>query len=91
MSEHLTVEWVDRNREPSCSPDPDYPDGKDISLVGYDGDTCKKNLPYPAKRCGIYIVRCKKCEQSIGCTTAGRPDDPRSIELMCKELKGGVG
>jgi C4-type Zn-finger protein len=41
-------------------------------------------LPYPAKRCGIYLVVCERCGYSAAITTAGRPDDPRKVTLPCK-------
>lgn len=79
------VEWIDAGRESQCQPDPDFPDGKDIdSSFGADR-TCLVPLPYPARRCGTYIVTCGKCGLRVGITTAGRPDDPRSITIACKD------
>jgi C4-type Zn-finger protein len=43
-----------------------------------------KELPYPAKRCGLFLVICDKCGYSAAITTAGRPDDPRKVTLPCK-------
>lgn len=48
-------------------------------------NSCVCELPYPAKRIGAYFVECKKCGYSVACTTAGRADDPRSIEMPCKQ------
>lgn len=79
----MKIEWIDHKREPRCAPDPAYPDGKDINTVG-DRPSCKANLPYPAKRCGLYIVECERCGYRVAITTAGRPDDPRSVRLPCK-------
>lgn len=88
MKDQFAVEWIDRRREPQCQPDPAYPTGKDVMAV-YPGEdqfgTCKIELPYPAKRCGVYAVRCARCGMSIGVTTAGRPDDPRSVTVACLE------
>jgi hypothetical protein len=82
----LTIKWHDDGREPKCAPNPDYPKGIDTSR----GATrvCSTPLPYPAQRCGYFIVRCTRCNQSVAITTAGRPDDPRSIKLAC--LKGAL-
>lgn len=82
----MKVEWHDAGREPQCAPDPAYPHGKDIHLADGIEQKCIAQLPYPAKRCGYYTVECERCGISIAVTTAGRPDDPRSIELPCKQL-----
>ncbi len=87
------IKWLDRGREPQCPPDPTYPHGKDVDFITaflQDGwPTCKAELPYPAKRCGVYLVECKGCGSTVACTTAGRPDDPRSVTLPCKKHEGG--
>ena len=82
MTTDFVVEWVDGNREPQCEPDPMFPQGKDL-FIATGEPTCGVALPYPAKRCGLYIVECKKCGLRIGVTTAGRSDDPRSVRMSC--------
>lgn len=42
------------------------------------------DLPYPAERCGVYLVTCDKCGYSAAITTAGRVDDPRSVTIPCR-------
>lgn len=84
--ERFDLTWVDRGREPQCAPNPDFPDGTDADLTFGARPACRSALPYPAKRCGYYVVHCKRCKQTVVITTAGRPDDPRSITLACKEL-----
>ena len=83
MEQALTVEWRDGGREPKCPPNPKYPLGIDLDASGGAAQTCKTALPYPAKRCGAYIVRCRVCGSSAAVTTAGRIDDPRSVKLAC--------
>lgn len=83
------VEWIDRGREPQCPSDAAYPNGKDLRLEDNATRHCVASLPYPAKRCGVYVVECQKCGLRIGVTTAGRPDDPRSVEIACY-VSGGV-
>jgi hypothetical protein len=85
--ENFTIEWIDHGREPKCAPDPDYPDGIDVDVSDNAVRKCKVDLPYPAKRCGHYIVRCKLCGYSVALTTAGRTDDPKSVTITCK-IKG---
>lgn len=80
------VEWIDRFREPQCPPDPAFPAGKDVRLTESEREgiaTCIATLSYPAKRCGIYVVECETCNVRVAVTTAGRPDDPRSVEIPC--------
>jgi hypothetical protein len=45
--------------------------------------TCSTSLPYPATRCGLYLVTCDICHTRNVVTSAGRRDDPRSIKLAC--------
>jgi DNA-directed RNA polymerase subunit RPC12/RpoP len=80
----LKVEWIDRGREPQCPPNPAHPKGIDIDATYGAFASCETALPYPAKRCGLYVVDCPDCGQRIVITTAGRTDDPRSIKLGCK-------
>lgn len=77
----FTINWIDRGREPTQPPNPKFPDGIDID-TGHR-PACKVTLPYPAKRCGLYVVECSKCGNRSAITTAGRPDDPRSVMLEC--------
>jgi hypothetical protein len=81
MSE-FHIHWIDRGREPQCAPDPAYPNGKDLPAPS-GVKACKTKLPYPAPRCGLFYVECKVCGTNALITTAGRPDDPRSVELPC--------
>lgn len=78
------IQWVDGKREPSCAPDPAFPKGKHIALPPEIRRGCKVDLPYPAKRCGYFVVHCKQCETTVIITTAGRPDDPCSADIPCE-------
>lgn len=79
----MKIDWIDRGREPQCAPNPAYPDGKDLDCSFGEAKTCFTELPYPAQRCGIYVVECEKCGMRVAITTAGRPDDPRSVKIAC--------
>lgn len=78
------VRWEDSGKEPQCSPNPDYPDGINVDVSGGAEKTCLVELPYPAMRIGRYKVTCPVCGATAGCTTAGRPDDPKSIKMACR-------
>lgn len=80
---NLRAEWYDAGRETICAPDPAYPDGIDLDL-SRGHQSCTMKLAYPAKRCGYYFVTCPTCGADALITTAGRPDDPRSVKLRCK-------
>ena len=76
--------WFDSGREPQCAPNPAYPAGIDLDVSGGALRSCVVSLPYPAKRCGVYRVACRACGYAVGVSTAGRPDDPRSVRLPCR-------
>jgi len=78
------VDWLDAGREPECSPNPKYPNGIDINAACDDMPACMVRLPYPARRCGSYVVKCLRCGLTAAITTAGRPDDPRSLTINCR-------
>lgn len=81
---NFKIKWIDRHREPQCAPDPAFPKGKDCDCSRGQSPACKTDLPYPAKRCGLYYVECVICGTNAMITTAGRPDDPRSVTLPCE-------
>lgn len=83
----FAIEWIDSGREPQCAPCPAYPKGKDCDCSLGAAATCTAFLPYPAPRCGYYLVECKTCGLRIAITTAGRPDDPRTVTLACIKPK----
>jgi hypothetical protein len=83
-NENLRVTWVDRGFEPTCKPDPNFPNGVDLDLTKGQVRVCQTELPYPAKRCGCFLVDCSVCGLQCVVTTAGRRDDPRSIKVACK-------
>jgi len=80
---NLSVTWIDGKRWPQHPPDPRYPDGMDVDGSAGAMMNCAIQLPYPAKRCGHYLVTCDICGQRVVVTTAGRRDDPRSVRLAC--------
>lgn len=78
------IQWIDAGKKAQCSPNPDYPNGIALDASGKADKTCTVELPYPAKGVGAYMVSCS-CGQRVGCTTAGRADDPVSMKLACKK------
>jgi hypothetical protein len=84
----LQTTWFDLGREPRVAPNPAFPDGVALDVTTLPGEpSCFVELDYPARRCGYWIVECKACDLSIIITTAGRPDDPRSVRVPCKRAK----
>ena len=65
-------------------PNPKYPLGIDVDMSEGATRTCKASLPYPARCCGIWMVKCLDCGYVAAVTAAGRPDDPRSLKIACK-------
>lgn len=82
MTLHAT--WLDGGQWPKVKPNPDFPDGKDIDASLGAKKTCQMSLPHPAKRIGYYIITCDVCGLKVALTTAGRPDDPKSVKVACK-------
>jgi hypothetical protein len=82
---HLRVTWLDAGREPQQPPNPAYPHGIDVDMTTgrVRGPSCRTALPYPARRIGSYVIECDRCRRRFAVTTAGRPDDPRSVILPC--------
>lgn len=77
------IEWVDSGREPQQRSDPRYPQGVNLDISAGRMPCCAVKLPYPAQRCGYFVVTCDFCGQRVMITTAGRKDDPRSVRLAC--------
>jgi hypothetical protein len=84
MTDQFSIYWDDGRREPQCEPDPRYPNGIALDITRGREPFCIVSLPYPAKRCGLYVVECRICKQRVACTTAGRIDDPISIKIACE-------
>lgn len=82
--DHFSVVWIDFGRDPRCPSNPRHPQGVDVDATqGCAGPSCLVALEYPAKRCGAYSLRCRLCDVRVMLTTAGRPDDPRSVRVPC--------
>jgi hypothetical protein len=90
MSTAFKIQWIDRNLDPRYPPDPRYPLGIDLDLSDGAATACTATLPYPARRIGFYLIECKRCGRDALVTTAGRPDDPRSVKLRCIKLRGAT-
>jgi hypothetical protein len=84
MTGNKDVQWIDSGREPKVAPNPAYPHGIDLDMSKGRNPSCLIELPYPAKRVGYYAIKCNNCGWTGVITTAGRPDDPRSVRVLCK-------
>lgn len=82
----IKIDWIDHGRAPTVKPNPAYPNGVDIDLSRGAEKTCLVDLPYPARRCGRYVITCPDCGLSAFVTTAGRADDPRSLKIGCGQI-----
>lgn len=84
------TKFLDSGREPQCPPNPAHPNGIDIDARAPEKRSeeyphCCYGVPYPAPRCGVYLVECEQCGERVAITVAGRPDDPRSLTMLCKK------
>lgn len=81
----IDVKFIDSGRDPTQKADPRFPNGKRIDLTtAFDKKSCTRNVPFPAPRCGVYVVTCRTCGYSAAITVAGRADDPNMVTLPCK-------
>lgn len=78
------TDWVDQHRESTYPANPSYPHGSAIDVALDAAHACRVQLPWPAARCGLWVVTCRACGYAISLTTAGRADDPRSVRMPCK-------
>jgi hypothetical protein len=85
VPDQFMVRFVGTGQKAQCRPNPAYPDGIDIPAPAGEGDVCRVLLPYPAKEIGAWKIECTVCGLRTACTTAGRPDDPRSITVRCNK------
>jgi hypothetical protein len=81
----FTVDWIDQQRETTQRADPAYPAGCAIDVALDAPQACRVELPYPAARCGLWVVLCRVCGFPIALAAAGRADDPRSVRLPCRQ------
>jgi hypothetical protein len=79
----LKLEWLDGESLPYRQPDPLYPNGVDIEERAGASPTCFTTLPYPAPRCGVWVISCPDCKKTVVITAAGRADDARSARVTC--------
>jgi len=80
----LTVKWNSHRRKATCDADPEFPNGRVLD-ASQGAQSCQTALPYPAPECGYHLVYCTTCHQRTAITAAGRPDDPRSIRIPCRQ------
>jgi hypothetical protein len=78
------IDWVDQHRISPYPADPAYPNGCAIDKALEATPACRVELPYPAARCGLWVITCRVCGYPIAVETAGRADDPRSVRLPCQ-------
>lgn len=79
----VTVTFVPSGRgKARCAANPDYPNGLDIKIE--QEPSCTVALPYPAPECGHWNLSCGKCGLTVAVTAAGRPDDPKSVQVPCQ-------
>ncbi len=79
----LSATWLGTGRQPTCAPNPAYPNGIALDAAG-PAPGCEIALKYPAPCIGQWVVECATCGTSAAVTAAGRADDPASVRIPCK-------
>ncbi len=82
------LKWIDLGRKPQVSPDPRYPNGKDVHVPRKQGEShvmCSTEIPYPPphENVGQWEITCRTCGFKLILTAASRPDDARSVTFPC--------
>jgi hypothetical protein len=85
MSGSFDIKFLTAGRKATQPPNPAYPNGIDIDVSRGADRTCVVKLPSPARCCGVWHVKCRACGFVAAVTAAGRPDDPRTLRMPCKE------
>ncbi len=83
----IDITFNDSGRAATQPSNPKFPDGIDIDISAPGRASCCFNLSYPAPRVGTYSIVCRTCRYTAVITVAGRPDDPRTLTLPCKEIR----
>jgi hypothetical protein len=52
------IQWFDKGRKAEYPANPAFPTGVDVDTSNGAEPSCKVDLPYPAVRCGAYVVSC---------------------------------
>jgi hypothetical protein len=84
VESRFLVDWSDAHRETRYPADPSYPNGSAVDVALDATRACRVELPYPASRCGLWVVTCRVCGYAIALSTSGRRDDPRSVRVPCR-------
>jgi hypothetical protein len=71
------------HRKAKCPPNLRYPHGTHIDLG--TRPACLVSLPYPAPRCGWFLLDCPVCRENLLVTVSGQRDDPCSVMLPCRK------
>jgi hypothetical protein len=80
------IEFHDLEREPQVPFRRAHSWGVDVPVPIGSEETlhCRVALPWPAPRCGLWLVACLECGCKVAATAAGRVDDPRSVPVPCR-------
>ena len=82
---HHSIEFVASGRgKARCPADPNYPEGISVDISKGGQESCTVDIPYPAKECGHFVVRCQLCKFSAALTAAGRADDRVRLKMPCE-------
>lgn len=84
VESRFLVDWSDAHRVSTFPADPAFPSGCSIDVALDAPRACRVELPYPASRCGMWVVTCQQCDYAIALATTGRSDDPRSVRVPCR-------
>lgn len=83
----LKALFLGEGRVAQCPSNPEHPKGLVLDLrASPTAPHCAIELVYPAPCIGAWVVTCERCGKSVGCTAAGRADDPRRMIVPCNPV-----
>jgi len=80
-----TVSWWQAQGEAKLTPDPRFPEGRDVDVSLDAPLRCTVRFDHPAPGFGAWIVECLVCGARVACSAAGLADDPRSVKIACQQ------
>jgi hypothetical protein len=78
-----SIEWWDYDVDSVDPADSAHQLGRSLDYSNGQVPHCVFIVPWPAARCGHYVIKCYRCGGAYAVQTNGRLDDPVSVKVGC--------